>query len=148
MTTGSTTVKVKLKDEEEEKTTIVPSLQAFTEYMQTKVEEGSEIELIQNEPNILLRIGDALFTLLPTLLLVALFIMLFKMQGLGDKGKVYDSEERDTNTTFDDVAGLDEEKEEMVEIVNFLKKPEEFYKMGAKVPRGVYYVENQEQVKH
>ena len=137
MTTGSTTVKVKLKDEEEEKTTIVPSLQAFTEYMQTKVEEGSEIELIQNEPNILLRIGDALFTLLPTLLLVALFIMLFKMQGLGDKGKVYDSEERDTNTTFDDVAGLDEEKEEMVEIVNFLKKPEEFYKMGAKVPRGV-----------
>ena len=137
MTTGSTTVKVKLKDEEEEKTTIVPSLQAFTEYMQTKVEEGSEIELIQNEPNILLRIGDALFTLLPTLLLVALFIMLFKMQGLGDKGKVYDSEEKDTNTTFDDVAGLDEEKEEMVEIVNFLKKPEEFYEMGAKVPRGV-----------
>ena len=137
MTTGSTTVKVKLKDEEEEKTAIVPSLQAFTEYMQTKVEEGSKIELIQKEPNVLLRIGDALFTLLPTLLLVALFIMLFKMQGLGDKGKVYDSEERDTNTTFDDVAGLDEEKEEMVEIVNFLKKPEEFYKMGAKVPRGV-----------
>ena len=59
------------------------------------------------------------------------------MQGLGDKGKVYDSEEKDTNVRFEDVAGLDEEKEEMVEIVNFLKKPEEFYKMGAKVPRGV-----------
>ena len=137
MTTGSTTVKVKLKNEEKEKTTIVPSLQAFTEYMQTKVEEGSQIELIQKEPNVFLRIGDALFTLLPTILLVALFIMLFKMQGLGDKGKVYDSEERDTNTRFEDVAGLDEEKEEMVEIVNFLKKPEEFYEMGAKVPRGV-----------
>ncbi len=137
MTTGSTTVKVKLKNEEKEKTTIVPSLQAFTEYMQTKVEEGSKIELIQKEPNVFLRIGDALFTLLPTILLVALFIMLFKMQGLGDKGKVYDSEERDTNTRFEDVAGLDEEKEEMVEIVNFLKKPEEFYEMGAKVPRGV-----------
>ena len=137
MTTGSTTVKVKLKNEEKEKTTIVPSLQAFTEYMQIKVEEGSKIELIQKEPNVFLRIGDALFTLLPTILLVALFIMLFKMQGLGDKGKVYDSEERDTNTRFEDVAGLDEEKEEMVEIVNFLKKPEEFYEMGAKVPRGV-----------
>lgn len=59
------------------------------------------------------------------------------MQGLGDKGKVYDSEEKDTNVRFADVAGLDEEKAEMVEIVNFLKKPEEFYKMGAKVPRGV-----------
>ena len=137
LTTGSTTVKVKLKDEEEEKTTIVPSLQAFTEYVQTKVEQGNEMEVIQNRPNVLLSIGDTIFTVLPTLLMIALIIMLFKMQGLGDKGKVYDSEEKDTNVRFEDVAGLDEEKEEMVEIVNFLKKPEEFYKMGAKVPRGV-----------
>ena len=137
MTVGSTSVKVKLKDEEEQKTSIVPNLQAFTEYIQTKVEEGSEIELIQKKPNVLLSIGDTLFTILPTLLMIALIIMLFKMQGLGDKGKVYDSEEQDTNVRFDDVAGLDEEKEEMVEIVNFLKNPEDFYKMGAKVPRGV-----------
>ena len=137
LTTGSTTVKVKLKDEEEEKTTIVPSLQAFTEYIQTKTEQGNEMEVIQNKPNALLSIGDTIFTVLPTLLMIALIIMLFKMQGLGDKGKVYDSEEKDTNVRFEDVAGLDEEKEEMVEIVNFLKKPEEFYKMGAKVPRGV-----------
>ena len=137
MKTGSTTVKVKLKDEEEEKTTIVPSLQAFTEYIQTKTEQGNEMEVIQNKPNALLSIGDTIFTVLPTLLMIALIIMLFKMQGLGDKGKVYDSEEKDTNVRFEDVAGLDEEKEEMVEIVNFLKKPEEFYKMGAKVPRGV-----------
>ena len=40
-------------------------------------------------------------------------------------------------TTFDDVAGLDEEKQEMMEIVNFLKNPDEFYKMGAKIPKGV-----------
>ena len=137
LTTGSTTVKVKLKDEEEEKTTIVPSLQAFTEYIQTKTEQGNEMEVIQNKPNALLSIGDTIFTVLPTLLMIALIIMLFKMKGLGDKGKVYDSEEKDTNVRFEDVAGLDEEKEEMVEIVNFLKKPEEFYKMGAKVPRGV-----------
>lgn len=137
LTTGSTTVKVKLKDEEKEKTTIVPSLQAFTEYIQTKVEQGNEMEVVQKKPNILLTIGDTIFTILPTLLMIALIIMLFKMQGLGDKGKVYDSEEKDTNVRFADVAGLDEEKAEMVEIVNFLKKPEEFYKMGAKVPRGV-----------
>lgn len=59
------------------------------------------------------------------------------MQGLGSKGKVYDAEEEKIKTTFDDVAGIDEEKEEMLEIVNFLKNPEEFYKMGAKIPRGV-----------
>ena len=136
MTVGSTTVKVKLKDEEEEKTTIVPSLQAFSEYIQTKTEQGNEMEVIQKEPNVLFKIGDTIFTILPTLFMVSL-IMLFKMQGLGDKGKIYDSEEKDTNIRFEDVAGLDEEKEEMVEIVNFLKKPEEFYEMGAKVPRGV-----------
>ena len=137
MTVGSTTVKVKLKDEEEEKTTIVPSLQAFSEYIQTKTEQGNEMEVLQKEPNVFFKIGDTIFTVLPTLLMVSLIIMLFKMQGLGDKGKIYDSEEKDTNIRFEDVAGLDEEKEEMVEIVNFLKKPEEFYEMGAKVPKGV-----------
>lgn len=137
MTVGSTTVKVKIKDEEEEKTTIVPSLQAFSEYIQTKTEQGNEMEVLQKEPNVFLKIGDTIFTILPTLLMISLIIMLFKMQGLGDKGKIYDSEEKDTNIRFEDVAGLDEEKEEMVEIVNFLKKPEEFYEMGAKVPKGV-----------
>ena len=131
MTVGSTTVKVKIKDEEEEKTTIVPSLQAFSEYIQTKTEQGNEMEVLQKEPNVFLKIGDTIFTILPTLLMISLIIMLFKMQGLGDKGKIYDSEEKDTNIRFEDVAGLDEEKEEMVEIVNFLKKP------GAKVPKGV-----------
>ena len=58
MTVGSTTVKVKLKDEEEEKTTIVPSLQAFSEYIQTKTEQGNEMEVLQKEPNVLLKIGD------------------------------------------------------------------------------------------
>lgn len=137
MTVGSTTVKVKIKDEEEEKTTIVPSLQAFSEYIQTKTEQGNEMEVLQKEPNVFLKIGETIFTILPTLLMISLIIMLFKMQGLGDKGKIYDSEEKDTNIRFEDVAGLDEEKEEMVEIVNFLKKPEEFYEMGAKVPKGV-----------
>lgn len=70
-------------------------------------------------------------------MIVILFVLLIQMQGLGSKGKVYDAEEEKIKTTFDDVAGIDEEKEEMLEIVNFLKNPEEFYKMGAKIPRGV-----------
>jgi len=60
-----------------------------------------------------------------------------KMQGLGDKGKVYDSETTKSKITFDDVAGLDEEKHEMIEIVDFLKNPKRFYEMGAKIPKGV-----------
>ena len=137
MSVGSTTVKVKVKDVEEEKTTIIPSTQAFIELVQKKVEDGNNIELIQNPTNIFVTLSTTLFSLLPTVLLVALIIMFFKMQGLGDKGKVYDSETTKSKIKFDDVAGLDEEKHEMIEIVDFLKNPERFNKMGAKIPRGV-----------
>ena len=137
MTVGSTSLKVKIKNEDEEKKAIVPNTQTFMELIQSKVQEGKEIELIQNKVNPLVSISQNLFSILPTLIMIALIILLFQMQGLGDKGKVYDAEEKNTKTKFDDVAGLDEEKHELVEIVDFLKKPEEFHKMGAKVPRGV-----------
>ena len=137
MTVGSTSLKAKIKNEDEEKKAIVPNTQTFMELIQSKVQEGNEIELIQNKVNPLVSISQNLFSILPTLIMIALIILLFQMQGLGDKGKVYDAEEKNTKTKFDDVAGLDEEKHELVEIVDFLKKPEEFHKMGAKVPRGV-----------
>ena len=137
MTVGSTTVKVKLNGEEEEKKTIVPSTQAFMEFIQQKVEDGIEFELVQKPTNALISISTTLFSLLPTILLVILILLFFKMQGLGDKGKVYDSETTKSKITFDDVAGLEEEKHEMIEIVDFLKNPERFNQMGAKIPRGV-----------
>ena len=137
MTVGSTSIKVKIKDVEEEKKSIVPNTQAFIELIQEKVENGNNIELIQKQPNIFLRLSSNIFSILPTLMLVILIILMFKMQGLGDKGKVYDSETTKSKITFDDVAGLDEEKHEMMEIVDFLKNPKRFYEMGAKIPRGV-----------
>ncbi len=80
--------------------------------------------------------------------MVALFIMIYKMQGLGDKGQVYEETERKTKITFDDIAGLDEEKAELKEIVEFLKEPKRFTEMGAKIPKEFYYMENQELEKH
>lgn len=137
MTIGSTAVKVNLKGEEKPKTAIIPSTQAFVELVQNKKLEGNEIELVQVKPNFLLTLGDKIFTILPTVLMAILFVLLIKMQGLEGKGKFYDATEENVKTTFDDVAGLDEEKQEMIEIVSFLKNPEEFYKMGAKIPKGV-----------
>ncbi len=137
MTVGSTTIKVKMKNEEEPKKCIVPSTQAFIELIHEKSEEGNEIHLNQKPPNALVKISSGLFSLLPTIMLVVLFVLIFKMQGLGEKGKVYDAETSKSKVKFRDVAGLDEERQEMIEIVDFLKNPEKFQKMGAKVPRGV-----------
>ena len=137
MTVGSTSIKVKVKDIEEEKNAMVPNTQAFIELIQDQKLKGNDIELIQKQQNVFYKAFDYVFSLLPTILLIILFVAVFKMQGLGDKGKVYDAETTKSKIKFDDVAGLDEEKSEMIEIVDFLKEPKKFYEMGAKIPRGV-----------
>jgi len=145
MTTGSTSIKVTMKGEGEEKDrekkVLVPSVQAFMELIQEKVDkEGIEIKLNQKPINPVIRVSDSLFSLLPTILLVVLMLMVFKMQGLGgDSGKVYGGEDgsKRSEVRFDDIAGLDEEKGELIEIVDFLKTPQSYLNMGAKIPKGI-----------
>ena len=52
-------------------------------------------------------------------------------------GQVYDDEVKPINVKFDDIAGLDEEREQLMEIVDFLKNPNKYEKMGAKKPKGI-----------
>ena len=137
MTVGSTSIKVKLKNIEEKKNAVIPNTQAFIEFVQEKKQAGNGLNLVQKPTSILVKISTMFINLLPTLMIVALFVVILKMQGLGDKGKVYDAESEKTNITFKDVAGLDEEKNELIEIVNFLKEPKKFQEMGAKIPRGI-----------
>lgn len=141
MTVGSTSIKVKYKgasDEEKDKEkVIVPNTQAFIELIQDKVKEGNEIQLIQESQSFLVKLPEYIISLLPTAIMVALLVVIMKMQGLGDKGEVYEDTERKTRVTFDDIAGLDEEKGELIEIVEFLKRPKKFTEMGAKTPKGI-----------
>ena len=144
MTTGSTTVEVVLKGEGEEKDrtkhTMVPSVVPFVELVQEKIDKKEvDLELIQEPVNIFIRMTDTFFSILPTILLVVLMVMVFKMQGLGsDSAKVFNGEDGEKpDVRFKDIAGLDEEKGELIELVDFLKKPDEYVKMGAKIPRGV-----------
>ena len=125
------------KKQDLEKTAIVPNTQAFIELIQKKVEEGNEIELIQKSRSIISQIPSYIVSFLPTAIMLALFIIIFRMQGLGDKGEIYNETERKTKIKFDDVAGLEEEKGELVELVEFLKHPKKFTDMGAKIPKGV-----------
>lgn len=138
LTEGSTTAKIKFNNKEEDEKIQIPSLQAFIELIQEETNNENYVELIQNEVSPIIRILRTLVNFFPTLMIFALFIILMKMQGLGDKGKVYDAEKsKETNITFKDVAGLEEEKTELIEIVEFLKKPKKFHEMGAKTPRGI-----------
>ena len=81
-------------------------------------------------------------------LLIALWIFIMKKMGgsLGGKeinfgkAKIKNTNDEKRKTTFDDVAGADEEKEELEEIVEFLKAPEKFNKLGARIPKGVLLV--------
>ena len=166
MTTGSTSVKVTLKQEIDEnkeivkdgvkydkdkkdekgkpevdekliKNAIIPSTQTFMELIQEQVSKDNKFELIQKTPNILTKLPSYFISFLPTIIMLALFIMIFKMQGLTEKGDVYDDTERKVKIKFDDVAGLDEEKGELVEVVDFLKHPKKYTEMGAKIPKGI-----------
>ncbi|MFQ5973119.1 MAG: ATP-dependent zinc metalloprotease FtsH, partial [Alphaproteobacteria bacterium] len=85
----------------------------------------------------------------PVLLFFALWMYFFRRvadrSGMGgflsvgrSKAKIH--METDTKVTFDDVAGVDEAKEELTEIVHFLKQPAEYGRLGARVPKGVLLV--------
>ena len=145
MTTGSPTLKVIMKGNEKEadrtETTNVPSLQAFMEWVNDKIDSGEiDVKIVQKSPNAFLSTLGNLVAYVPTILLIVLIILVFKMQGLGgDSGKVYGAGEdsKKSKVKFADVAGLEEEKGELVEVVDFLKKPDEYIKMGARIPRGI-----------
>ncbi len=139
MNEDSDKVKVHYKDtdKEDDKKVIVPDVQAFVELVQDQTLEGNEIKLVQNEKSVAIKIGKTFISLLPTIMLAALIIMFFQMQGLGEKGKVYDADVAKNKITFKDVAGLEEEKSEVMEIVKFLKEPKKYHDMGAKVPKGI-----------
>jgi cell division protease FtsH len=98
-------------------------------------------------------VGELIGWLLPIIILVAIWLFIFRrMSGGGAAGggnifsigksraKVFDKEENKVKTNFNDVAGLDEAKVEISEIVDFLKSPLKYTDLGGKIPKGALLV--------
>jgi cell division protease FtsH len=94
-------------------------------------------------------IGELLQWLLPFALLIGIYFFMFRrMGGPGsqfmniskNKAALYENLDEHTRITFKDVAGLDEAKAEVMEVVDFLKDPKKYTKLGGKLPKGVLLV--------
>ena len=138
---------VKLKNSKLEKEVNIPSLDSFMSYTEEYLKTG-EFTLEEQKQSIWITI----FSLItPFGLLIIFFIFWFMMmstnsQGGGktmsfgkSKARLVNAGEKN-RVTFADVAGVDEEKEELQEIVEFLKNPKKFTDMGARIPKGVLLV--------
>ena len=144
--TGST-ASVKLKNSKSEKEVSIPSLDSFMSYTEEYLKTG-DFTLDEEKESVWIVI---LNLITPFGLLIIFFIFWFMMMGGNNQGATKNmtfgkSRARLVNAgeknrvTFDDVAGVDEEKEELEEIVEFLKNPKKFTDMGARIPKGVLLV--------
>ena len=107
-------------------------------------DKNASVEIINiNESNVFF---DVILMMLPYVILGGvMFFMLNKMGGGGNNKAFEFSKSRakslsDIKVRFDDVAGAEEEKEEMKEIIEYLKTPKRFEKMGARIPKGMLLV--------
>ena len=144
-----TSATVKLKEDKIEKNVNIPSLDSFINYTEEYIKTGA-IELEEESESIWITL---LSLITPFGLLIIFLIFWFLMiggtnsqPGAGKTMTFGKSKARMLNATdkhkvtFEDVAGVDEEKEELQEIVEFLKNPKKFTDMGARIPKGVLLV--------
>ena len=131
----------------------VPNVTVFLNEIQTGTENYRR-EYNERHPDAPLKleyykIQDTswLYNLIPSLLIIGLMIFFFffmMRQAGGGKmnnfGKANVKNAAGKKHTFDDVAGADEEKEELAEIVDFLKNPKKYSEMGARIPKGVLLI--------
>lgn len=147
LSSDGTKAYVVLKGTTAEKEVIIPSIDSFMNNINQHLVTGN-ITLEEKSESIFMTILG-LISPFGILIVFLLFMMLFmggnsqngnktmsfgkskaRLMNVGDKNKI----------TFDDVAGVDEEKEELQEIVEFLKSPKKFTDMGARIPKGVLLV--------
>jgi len=121
------------------------------EEVQQEEYEGVPIKIITRRS----WMTDILGWIVPLLLLVVFWVVIMRIMGRGmgggggtgsifnigkSRAQLYDKNSSSVNVTFKDVAGLEEAKVEIMEVVDFLKNPEKYTKLGGKIPKGVLLV--------
>jgi ATP-dependent metalloprotease FtsH len=127
----------------------IGDLKTFQENLQKASNEGKLVEY-EKEPESIW--GEVISMLLPILILVVLWVFIMRRMSGGagggggqifsigkSKAKLFD-EKNDTRVTFENIAGLEGAKEEIQEIVEFLKNPEKYTSIGGKIPKGALLV--------
>ena len=143
---SGTSAVVKLKNEDNAKEVNIPNMESFMNTLNEPMKNGQVNVKEKSESWFMILLG----LLTPFGLLIIFFVFWFLLmsrnQNAGKsmsfgKSKAKNITEIDKNrVTFNDVAGVDEEKEELQEIVEFLKSPKKFTDMGARIPKGVLLV--------
>ena len=150
---NSALLKVKLEDG----TTVEHKLmdwETFKEDVWDDIEKYNDTHAEEMKVDLIASSDSSIWVeLIPTIIFVIIFVVfwLFLMKRMGGggmgskelnfgKAKFKNSADEKKKTTFDDVAGADEEKEELEEIVEFLKAPDKYNALGARIPKGVLLV--------
>ena len=130
--------------------TNIPNDQVFLTEISDKIKDGFVIE--QEELTFVDKVVQNTVVILPTAIVIILVISWINMASIRARQEMPDKDiaigrskarliEEDENTVrFDNVAGIAEEKGELKEIVDFLKNPQKYIEMGARIPKGVLLV--------
>ena len=130
--------------------TNIPNDQVFLTEVSDKIKDGLVVE--QEESNILDKSMQNTIIILTTAIVIILVISWINMASIRARQEMPDKDmaigrskarlidEDENNIRFDNVAGIEEEKGELKEIVDFLKNPQKYIEMGARIPKGVLLV--------
>ena len=138
---------VKLRGQRDEKIVNLTDKTELTKLVQEKIIEGSEIKYKADSVSSILTLLDYITPIVIVILAILCWVFIMQSAGMGkgamsftkNRAKVANPDDKN-KITFKDVAGLPEEREELEEVVEFLKYPKKFTDMGARIPKGILLV--------